>query len=190
MKTLPSLVSQDVIADLIDHARSSPPGCFVEVGVYKGGTAQYLTRLAAGQDREIFLYDTFTGIPYQGEDDHHKVGDFGDANYKQVCRDLPYAHVIKGVFPESAVAGMGPVAFAHIDCDQYQAIVEATRYLYPRMAPGGILWYDDTTTLDGAKRALTDLQVGDLLPKPLISKTNRHYVVIPQRPAGPGDPHS
>lgn len=177
-RPLPSLVPQSIIDEMIQKAKATPPGCFVEVGVYKGGTAWHLTRLAAGQDREIFLYDTFTGIPYQGPRDSHKVGDFHDTSYRKVRAALPYATVVKGIFPLSAV-DMPPVAFAHLDCDQYDAVYGAVTYLISRMVPGGIIWFDDTTTLEGAKEALLDLVGENIIPPAQVSKENRHYVVIP-----------
>ena len=121
MKTPPgSIVGPDALWQLCGLAEATPPGCFVEVGVYKGGSGYLLAEIAGRQGREIFLYDTFTGIPYQAEDDSHPVGDFGDTNVDQVRADVPTAHVVQGIFPASAV-GMPPVAFVHLDCDQYQS---------------------------------------------------------------------
>ena len=50
MKPL-SVVGEDVIADMLDLAASTPPGAFVEVGVYRGGTAWHLAQLAEQQKR-------------------------------------------------------------------------------------------------------------------------------------------
>lgn len=136
-----SLVSAENIAVLTDLATSSVDGCFVEVGVYRGGTAVHLQRIAKEQGRSFFAYDTFEGIPFAGEGDFHSVGDFS-ASFEDVKKVLPYATVVKGIFPESAVP-MPPVAFAHIDCDQYKSIYDSALYLRDKMSPGGIMLFDD-----------------------------------------------
>lgn len=155
-----SLVDPMVIKRMIATASACPPGSFVEVGVYKGGTAWHLDRLAKRQHRACFLYDTFSGIPYASEHDHHRVGDFRDTDYQTVCRAMSIATVIQGIFPGSAVP-MGRVAFAHLDCDQYQAIIESCRYLEPLMVPGGVIWFDDSPVLAGAEKAVRELYAAD-----------------------------
>jgi len=169
---LPTLVGTDVIQEMIDMAREAPEGCFVEVGVYKGGTAQFLLELATRQERKFYGYDTFTGIPFQGEFDWHKPGDFGDTNLDAVAAGLPGAVLVQGVFPASAV-DMPTVAFAHLDCDQYQSIIDSVNYLLPRMAPGGTIWFDDYGLLPGATRAVQSLFPHERI---LGSKTHKAFV--------------
>lgn len=145
-----SLVNEEVIRSLIECARLTPRGAFVEVGVYQGGTAQYLSALAEQQGRKIYLYDTFNGIPYQGVNDAHRIGELADTSLEYVQEHIPYAFVIPGVFPMSAVE-MGPIAFVHLDCDQSQAYRESIDYLMPRMVKGGRMWFDDSPCLDGPR---------------------------------------
>lgn len=140
--SLPSAVPEYIITSLIDLASKAPEGNFVEVGVYQGGTAWHLTNLAQEQNRKIYLYDTFTGIPFKGDLDYHNVGDFSDTSYEDVKSSLPYATVVQGIFPESAVE-MENIAFVHLDCDQYQSVIDSIAYLKPKMVKGGIIWFDD-----------------------------------------------
>lgn len=156
-----SLIGDSTLAALIRTAERAPDGAIVEVGVYRGGSAWHLARLAERQNRSLYLYDTFTGIPFQGPDDRHRVGDFSDTSFEAIRDALPYAHVIQGIFPASAI-DMDPIAFVHLDCDQYQSITESCRYLLPRMVPGGILWFDDAPALAGAERAVQELFAGRL----------------------------
>ena len=86
---------------------------------------------------------------------------------------LPGAIVIKGVFPESAIP-TGPVAFVHLDCDQYQSIMDSVCYLLPKMLPGGVIWFDDYGHLDGATRAV-DALFG---PGIIRAKCNKVYVRV------------
>lgn len=154
----PSLVGPGTLEAMLTLARQAPPGPFLEVGVYKGGSAWHLGQLALEQGRELWLYDTFTGIPYQGPNDVHRVGDFADTDYHAVKRAIPHAHVVMGLFPQSAqFPGFFPrqsIAFAHLDCDQERSYREALRYLVPHMAKGGVMWFDDAPCLKGAELAV------------------------------------
>ena len=154
MRPVP-VIGDDGAASLLAIARECPRGCFVEVGVYQGGSAWHLSQLAQEQGRELFLYDTFEGIPLKAEIDVHQVGDFGDTSFESVCRLIPSANVIQGIFPASMV-DMPPIAFAHVDCDQYQSVLDCIRVLGKQMAPGGAMVLDDAFLLAGATQALND----------------------------------
>ena len=179
--SLPSAVPQYVIDDLIKHARTAPKGCFVEVGVYQGGTAWHLTDLAKEQNRKIFLYDTFTGIPYTSDMDYHKVGDFSDVDYEGIKAALPYATISKGIFPDSAVK-MPKIAFLHLDCDQYKSVMDSVNFLKDKMVKGGIIWFDDAPgpanckpgEVNGAHFALHDLFGTDWI----LSDSGKAYVIV------------
>jgi len=153
---LPSVIGSDgTINELINVASTAPAGCFVEVGVYQGGSASHLTELAKNQNREIYLYDTFTGIPFKEDYEKHNIGDFSDTSFESVRDALPYAKVIKGLFPESAIE-MPDVAFLHLDVDQYKSYIDCINYFKPKMVNGGIMWFDDGH-LAGAKKAILEL---------------------------------
>jgi hypothetical protein len=108
-----SVVGEDVIAELVRVAGGCPHGAIVEVGVYKGGTAWHLNELCNKQDRELYLYDTFCGIPFKDEIDPMTVGSFSDTSREAVEEAIPGAKVIAGVFPASAVP-MPMIGFAQI----------------------------------------------------------------------------
>lgn len=155
-KYLPSCITDiKTIKTMLSVASKTPDGCFVEVGVYKGGTASYLTELAEMQNRKIFLYDTFTGIPCRDVMDVHQIGDFGDTSFEAVRDALPYAKVVQGLFPDSAVK-MPKIAFVHIDVDQYKSYIDCINYFKPKMVKGGIMWFDDYE-LPGGKQAIEEL---------------------------------
>lgn len=168
-----SLVGPRVIECLIDTASKTPPGCFVEIGVYKGGTAWHLAKLAEEQNREILLFDTFTGIPYKGPDDPVTPGTFNDTSFEKVKQDIPYAKIVQGIFPQSAEKiDIPKVAFAHLDCDQYQSIKEAVQFLKPLMADGGVMWFDDYKCgLKGADKA-----VDESFPQLEMSNAGKYFV--------------
>jgi O-methyltransferase len=130
-------------------------GCFVEVGIYTGGSASHLTKIAEERNQKIFLYDTFSGLPYKDDDDPHGIGAFSHTDFDGIKNALPYAEVIKGIFPECVVE-MPSVAFAHLDVDQYKSYIDCITYLKPKMLSGGIMFFDDYE-LPGAKRAIDEL---------------------------------
>jgi hypothetical protein len=151
----PSLVGEDVQAEMAEVLQSTPRyGDIIEVGVYKGGTLWTLAKHAQG--RVVCGYDTFTGIPYSQEGDSHKVGDFADTSMLEVAGAVPDAILVAGVFPDSALAHPNGIAFAHLDCDQYQSVKEASEWLIPRMLPGGVIWFDDGC-LQSARNAMTEV---------------------------------
>lgn len=141
---------------LVSAAMDTPVGPIVEVGVYRGGSAHWLEKVAAHRGVALWLYDTFTGIPCKGSYDSHNVGDFGDTSESYVRCRFSKAHVVKGIFPQSAQdnAPTG-ISFAHLDVDQEQSYREAIAFLRPRMLPRGIMWFDDAH-LEGARRAIKE----------------------------------
>ena len=134
-----SVVPQISLESMLYYAERSPPGAIVEVGVYRGGSALMLSTLK----RELYLYDTFEGIPYQGEFDHaNPVGKFSNTSFDMARALLPDAHIIKGLFPDSLVP-MPPVSFVHADADQYESTKAILQVLPPLMVKGGMLLFDD-----------------------------------------------
>lgn len=156
--SLYSLISPNVRHELMETARAAPPGALVEVGVYRGGSAESLAQVASEQGRALYLFDTFTGIPHQDPThDFHKVGDFGDTSLEMVQACLPNAICIAGVFPDTLPDELTGVAVAHIDCDQYESVRAAAAALEPRMARGGVMVFDDYDVLPGARDAVDEL---------------------------------
>jgi O-methyltransferase len=153
-----SLLHPEALLELLELAGGTPPGAFAEFGVYQGGAAFAMARLARAQARALFLLDTFTGIPYAGPHDHHRPGDFKDTSAAAVQRMIPEAHMIVGVFPES-LAGhppLAPLAFVHVDADQYASLRAAIQVFPPLMVPGGVMLFDDYGCLEGATRAVLE----------------------------------
>lgn len=156
-----SLLTAPEMLALCTTASKAPPGSFVEVGVYRGGSAFWLMLLAQQQRRAIYLYDTFTGMPYSDPTiDSIAVGDVNMGNHTseaQVRAALgDYSYIEACVFPH-AIALPFNVAFAHIDVDQYQSHIDTCKALEPRMVPGGIMYFDDVPVLESARKAVREL---------------------------------
>lgn len=170
----PSLIGEDLAKVLMEFASTTPDGPIVEVGVYKGGSAWYLSKVAREQRRELHLFDTFTGIPCALPEDNHKVGDFGDTSVDAVMDAIPDAHFHVGVFPETLPDDLQGIAFVHADCDQYESAVAVIEYLVPRMVPGGIIVWDDYLCTWGVTKAV-DEAFGNRVQ---LTRHRRGYVVI------------
>lgn len=165
----PSVVGEATVQNMLELLATVPDGgCIVEVGVYKGGTLWYLVGHSKG--RPVYGYDTFRGIPFSSKFDQHKVGDFGDTSIDEVSDAIPEAILTAGIFPDSALR-MPPVAFAHIDCDQYESIKRSIEYLQDKMMLGGVMWFDDYCLPSGKKAV--DEMLGDKI-KP--TGTGQMYV--------------
>jgi O-methyltransferase len=158
-----SLVPRSLIDALIREARGCPAGAFAELGVYKGGVAWHLAGVAREQGRALWLFDTFSGIPFADPIDVHKPGDFGDTSREAVALAIPDAVIVAGVFPESAAAlDLPGFAFVHVDADQYRSVRAACERFAPLMVPGGVMWFDDYGCLDGATRAVDEAFAGHI----------------------------
>ena len=141
--------------------RAAPDGASAEVGVFKGGSALLIKLLR--DEKTLYLFDTFGGMPFQGEGDRHRVGDFADTSASLVNELLEGWHRTRfcpGIFPQTAanVAPDEKFGFVHVDGDQYQTTRDALEYFYPRLITGGILAFDDFKfeNCPGVEKALVE----------------------------------
>jgi O-methyltransferase len=166
-----SAIDAGSLSRMAELARRTPPGCFCEVGVYKGGSAWYLAEIAREQDRKLHLFDTFTGIPHAEPDDSNAIGEFSETTADEVRAAIPDAEIHVGVFPSTMPWFIGPVAFVHCDCDQYASVRAVIDTFWPEMVSGGIIVFDDENTT-GGKRAIKETFGGKV-----HNHGGRHYVV-------------
>lgn len=148
-----------------NHTLASPIRCWIlysglrqaamldgelwECGVFKGGTA-LLTRILRddfAQPKTIRLFDSFIGMPTTDDlKDVHKKGDFSDTSLDSV-RSLVGTSGVEyheGFIPQ-AFEGLNVhrIAFAHVDLDLHDAILESCKFIYPRLNKGGVIVFDD-----------------------------------------------
>ena len=140
------------------------PGDVVELGVFRGNSAQMLAKMARQHGRHTWLFDTFSGFDQRdlkGVDGHRGVM-FTETSLPQV-RELVGEEAttyVQGFFPES-LGGITPpeqVAIVHIDLDLYAPMAAGIRYFYPRLAPGGMLILHDYSSghWAGARKAVDE----------------------------------
>ncbi len=162
-----TLVDPARLQILWDTAIACAPlgGAIVEVGVYKGGSAQLLRE--AVPDAPLFLFDTFEGHPDDDRThDHpnHWVGRFNDTSLEAVTA-LFDGHsnpptIVKGAFPRSLPNNLLPdrLCFVHVDVDLYEGTLACFERLWPLLATDGAMVCDDYGFDDcpGAKRAVQE----------------------------------
>lgn len=137
-------------------------GNYAELGVYKGAGSKII--LEASRNKDIYLFDTFEGLPETNSilDPYWGKGDLNDTSLEEVESFLNSRNVLffKGFFPESAKEIHNDIkfSFVHIDVDIYQSCVDACHYFYPKMTKGGIILFDDYGFLScpGVRKAVND----------------------------------
>ena len=129
-------------------------------------------------DRELFLYDTFEGMPRPGELDvsfrgqrawrkfeRRRRGEDAStwcrAGVEEVRRvlegtgyDSAKLRLIQGKVEET-IPRHAPdsIALLRLDTDWYESTRHELRHLYPRLVPGGVLIVDDYGHWQGARKA-------------------------------------
>ena len=165
--------------------RNDIPGAIVECGVWRGGSmmaaALTLRRLGV-DDRDLYLFDTFRGMPPPTAEDkrsfydgyspmrHWRRRQRGDVNawhYAPVEEtrramlstgyDPERIHMVEGKV-EDTLPGAAPpeVALLRLDTDWYQSTRHELTHLYPRLSDGGVLIIDDYGHYEGARRAVDE----------------------------------
>lgn len=161
------------------------PGAFVESGVWMGGSIMAAARTLVelgDTDRDLYLYDTFEGLPAPGEHDGiagakqsateiyaDLSANSGDKPYLEAPIDVVRANVARTGYPlerihtiaglvEDTIPATAPpeIAFLRLDTDWYSSTKTEMETLFPRLSPNGILIIDDYGYLDGARKAVDE----------------------------------
>jgi O-methyltransferase len=161
-----TLLSEDRLALLYQFALQARflPGDAAEVGVYKGGTGYLMASALADTDKELHLFDTFSGIPEADPDtDLHRPGDFADTSFDSVQRLLEgfrFCRLHAGRFPETVPPDWHQkrFCFVHVDVDIYQSALDCCSFFFPRLTEGGTMVFDDFgfPSCPGIRRALEE----------------------------------
>lgn len=180
-----TLTSPERIAALRDAVRhlvrAGVQGAFVECGVWRGGSMMVvaLTLVDLGvDDRDLYLFDTFTHMPFPGEEDVDLFGEpaadiYEEASTAEAFRYLPFEevqaalagtgypvermHFVPGLV-EDTIPGAAPeeIALCRLDTDWYRSTAHEMEHLVPRIADGGVLLVDDYGHFMGAKQAVDE----------------------------------
>ncbi len=126
----------------------------IEFGSFRGGNALFMAYLmkALHPKAKVYACDTYAGMPTtDAARDLHGAGDFSEASYEALAKrrdklKLKNLEIVKGLFQDTfpVIAKKQPrFALAHIDCDIYSGVKYAQDEVWPFMAKGGYVVYDD-----------------------------------------------
>ncbi len=168
-------------------------GDFVECGVWRGGSSMLaaLTLLAQNDSsRQLYLFDTFEGMPQPTDKDVDLHGSPYQKIWKQekellsvslqdVQRNIESTQypkekitLVKGMV-EDTIPENAPdkIALLRLDTDFYDSTYHELKHLYPRLVPGGILIIDDYGHFMGAREA-TDKYFSETNQKILLNRAD------------------
>jgi hypothetical protein len=145
-------------------------GDIAEVGVWRGSVGIIFGEIF--KNKNIYLFDTFHGIPYSNElDNIHRAGDFGEkdrdplyySSFEEVKDMLSIYNnieIYKGIFPSETSKFIYDKKFSlvHLDVDVYQSYKESLEFFYPRMMKDGLILFDDYNipSCEGATKAIDE----------------------------------
>lgn len=146
------------------------PGDVVECGTARGGSGALmgLTLKSLGADRNLWLFDTFEGLPSPSAADPDRelaelyIGGFrGGLDEVQALFGrlgiLEGTQMVKGLFQDTLPkTDIGAVAVLHLDGDWYDSVLVCLEQLYDRVSPGGVIQFDDYGHWDGARKAVDE----------------------------------
>jgi len=141
-------------------------GDIVECGRYKGGSSAVL-RMGMGPNRQLWLYDSFQGMPETSEingDEAKKYVDTYAASVEDVLRILTTTGakteeflIMEGLFQETFQKSLPEkAALLHCDADWYESVSLVLETFYPLIPDGGCVILDDFGFWEGCRRAFYD----------------------------------
>lgn len=162
-----------VLGALEQTLKTGIDGDVVEFGCYIGTASVFIRRLldeySETDKRVFFAYDSFEGLPEKTSEDASTIGlpfqagellaskrDFLTTFKKQHLR-APVT--IKGWFKDLRPDQIPDhIAFAFLDGDFYQSILDSLVLVWPRLTSGGFITIDDyqREALPGVTRAIQD----------------------------------
>ncbi len=185
--TMTSVERQVALVNAINHLiRHRIPGDIAECGVWRGGSMMIVARLllAAGDtSRQLWLYDTFEGMPPPtGEDRsfdgqtaamqldreekgtgiwcHASLGDV-QANLASTGYPMERIHLVQGKVEDTLPQNLpAAIALLRLDTDWYESTRHELIHLYPLLQTRGVLIIDDYGHWQGARKAVDEYFAG------------------------------
>ncbi|MBI2452654.1 MAG: class I SAM-dependent methyltransferase [Parcubacteria group bacterium] len=184
-KVLPyTMVSYKCLANAYALAQKTEEerlqGAFVECGVWKGGAAAAMAS-AANPGRQIWLFDSFEGLPeptlYDGARAKEYAGNKTSGTLASIgkcvglLRDVQQlffralrlsgdiVHIEQGWFQDTLPAAkkqVGPIALLRMDADWYESTRCILENLFDSVVQGGYVIIDDYYCWEGCRRAVDE----------------------------------
>jgi O-methyltransferase len=164
------------------------PGAFAECGVWRGGSvlAMLLTLQELGDERDVYLYDTFEGMTAPTEHDVSEIDPpaletwqdaereqrtawnelfspelFNEDSVRRLLLDAGYPaerlHFVRGPVEQTIPETLPEqIALLRLDTEWYESTRHELTHMFPRLQPGGVLIIDDYGHWQGARRAVDE----------------------------------
>lgn len=167
-------------------------GDMAECGVFQGGSAHLIAAtldLHGKGDTRLHLFDTFAGAPSVAvpERDAITPGAYSNTSVAGVgARLSPYGERCQlhpGLIPDTfaEVAHVPQYALVNIDVDLYPTNVACCEWFWPRMAPGGVLIFNDFGFYPYRKstRKAVEEFFADRPEEPIVLPTGQAFIIKP-----------
>ena len=190
----PQLRVYEYLCDFFEELKNVP-GMVVECGYGYGSSFLCLASIASKEERGLWAFDSFQGFPDPTQEDlsprNARRGEWNHRSRQEALDQirrfgLPPAYVenrvrlVPGFVEETLQKNLptDPIAFLHIDLDLYSAYKCSLEQLFPLVAEGGIVLFDEyeyIETWPGAKLAV-DEYFRDLPYTVLQHKSGKYFV--------------
>ena len=147
----------------------SIPGDVVECGVYRGGSAATMARVATHSTlhRTVWLFDSFQGMPPVTEVDGAGAQDWVGAlayDARKVAKllqrtgvDMSRVRIVEGFFADTfPTVNIPRIALLNVDSDWYESVKICFEKFYDAVVPGGFVSIDDYGTWPGCRLAVDE----------------------------------
>ena len=194
-----SVKETEILLSLLNQSLSAnTPGDVVELGCYRGDTSivfqralQNFTKFSGGLSKNLWLYDSFAGLPEKSREDSSAAGDQFKSGELFVTKreviekfkrqNLPLPKIKKAFFEELDPGTDLPdkISFAFLDGDLYTSIKTSLTLVESKMQPGSIIIVHDYNNpeLPGSARA-TDEWLKSHVAKVAKFKTQETLAII------------
>jgi O-methyltransferase len=184
-----TMTSPERVLGLINATRyvvsNRIPGAIVECGVWRGGSMMAVAKVLLEEEkdptRELYLFDTFEGMPtpstldldHEGNDAKSLMSVTKKNEASSVWCYAPLEGVRKRIasttYPSNLVhfvagrveetipaAAPGAIALLRLDTDWYESTSHELVHLFPRVSSGGAIIIDDYGHWRGARKAVDE----------------------------------
>ena len=169
---------------------SNKNASYIEVGVWKGGTAAIMAQKLSllNSHCKLYLADTFTGVAKAtSKDDFYVGGEHSDTSVALVeallkkTSSYQNLKILKGIFPDETckyIPAEETFGLCHIDVDVYSSAKDIVEWIWPRMIIGGMIIFDDYGfhTCTGVTRYVEEIK--NLQDRIIIHNLNGHAIMI------------
>lgn len=158
-----------ILGELQRTLDAQVPGDVVEFGCFEGTTSVHLARFLMPTNKQLFLYDSFEGLPDKTMLDESPAGQqfkTGEllASKKQLITNLkrtgaPMPRIKKAWFSDLTPNDVPTaISFAFLDGDYYESVRQPLLLIEDRLSPGAIIVIDDyaNEALPGAAKAVDE----------------------------------